>query len=119
MSSELIEAGGDRRLIFEDKNISRKILDMYNKWKTLERESRRPDKAKSKKLEEKIDTFKKDCGKTFQILVKNWEAVLKKSTIRDSAEDIQHIHNQMQERQIGSVAGVDMKQVKKRSTKRS
>ena len=100
-------------MIIEDKHISDKILDIYNKWKTIERESRRPDRVNTKNYEEKVLDFEKDMEKPFKILFKKWETVFKKSAIWDSAEDIRHINNQMLETQIGSLAGVDMKQVKK------
>jgi len=100
-------------VIIEDKHISDKILDIYNKWKTIERESRRPDRVNTKNYEEKVLDFEKDMEKPFKILFKKWETVFKKSAIWDSAEDIRHINNQMLETQIGSLAGVDMKQVKK------
>ena len=111
LCSELIE--GQSKVIIEDKHISDKILDIYSKWKVIERESRRPDRVNTKNYEEKVHDFVTDMEKPFKILIKKWESVLKKSAIRDSAEDIKHINNQMKETQIGSLAGVDMKQVKK------
>ena len=62
-------------MIIEDKHISDKILDIYNKWKTIERESRRPDRVNTKNYEEKVLDFEKDMEKPFKILFKKWETV--------------------------------------------
>ena len=93
LCSELIE--GQSKVIIEDKHISDKILDIYSKWKVIERESRRPDRVNTKNYEGKVHDFVTDMEKPFKILIKKWESVLKKSAIRDSAEDIKHINNQM------------------------
>ena len=68
LCSELIE--GQSKVIIGDKHISDKILDFYNKWKKIERESRRPDRVSTKNYEEKVHDFETDMEKPFKILIK-------------------------------------------------
>lgn len=64
-------------------------------------------------LSSKVAKFQDDLDTLLNILVKDWQTVLKKSGIKDSQEDIQHIQNQLDKVQIGSIGSVDTAQLKR------
>ena len=108
------EEDSKRKMIIHDQNIKDKILKIWKEWKDLERTSKRSDRASTQKFKEKEAKFVSDVlDMPLQILKGDYQNVLEKSGIRAWKEDLDHLHNQYQRNQLGSLDGIDKKQEKK------
>ena len=115
--TEMKEAS--EKIISDDKYIKTKILNLWKDWKLLSRTSRRQDRAVKPAFKKKEEDFMNDVlDMPFNITNRNFETVLKsESGIKDWKEDLQHLHNQLLKEQIGTCAGLDIKQKKRDNRK--
>ena len=105
----------NKKIISEDKYIRTKILDLWNKWRSLKKTSLRPERASKpsfKRQEEDFVTMELDMP--FNILCRDYEDNLKhEAGIKDWKDDLQHLHNQLSREQVGTCGGYDAKQKKR------
>ena len=98
-------------MIIRDDAITEKICKMFHRWKCLEQLSRRQDRKKE--LVRKESQFREDMDIPFNILRKDGEQILRQAGIISWEEDLIHLRNQLNPKQIGSCDGYDMRQLKK------
>ena len=102
------------KMIFDDKNIKRKIIDIWKDWHQLEKESKVEGRASKPGFMRKQAKFMNEVlDMPFRILSRGYQDVLKESGIKDWKEDLLHLHNQMERDQVGTCDGRDFKQRKK------
>ena len=108
---------GEKRIVISHKNIMDKIVKLYNRWKDLERESR-TDRMSSRKYQQKVEEFKEELEKPFDIRNQRWLERLTTSGIKEYQSDIQHLENQMKRVQVGCISSIDSRQWKRDERKR-
>ena len=107
------------KIVVRKNVIADKVNKLYKTWYELERLSRREDRNKKESFLEKEKAMKqslKDPMNISKVLLA--EEILRfDSGIMDWQEDYQHLQNQLQRDQVGSVVGFDNKQKKKDNVK--
>ena len=107
------------KIVVRKNVIADKVNKLYKTWYELERLSRREDRNKKESFLEKEKAMKqslKDPMNISKVLLA--EEILRfDSGIMDWQEDYQHLQNQLQRDQVGSVVGFDNKQKKKDNAK--
>ena len=98
-------------MIRQDNNIVTQILNLFQQWKYLEQLSRRPDR--SEELKGKEAKFKSLLDQPFNLLKKDGELILCQSGLKSWEEELTHLRNQLDPRQVGSCEGYDIRQKKK------
>ena len=101
------------KIIKQDRFIDNKIIKVWNDWRKLELESRRPDRASSANFLKKEDGFKEFLKKPFDISKVAAEEIIKTSGIKDWKEEAEHLKNQLSEQQVGCPGSIDQKQKKR------
>ena len=110
-SSTLIE--GDYKIIVPDDKIRNRIVDLYTKyWRPLDKDYSRADRKVSDSAKKKKEAFDEKMALPFNITVKNYEEMFKKSGIKDYKEDVAYLKNQLLPEQNGSLESQDTKQTK-------
>ena len=97
-------------MIIEDKNIGRKISSVWEQWKNLERKSRRPDRSETPSFRMQVDKFKMLLEQPFNIARKDAGIKMKEAGIKNYQEEMIHLNNQLDVRQIGNCGGRDFLQ---------
>ena len=100
------------RLIQRKDVIVGKILKLYREWNELRRASLRTDRNNTVNFKNKEQKFSDDLCMPMNICKADAEEIVKKkSGIANWKEDLQHLHNQLQRDQVGTVSPrVDKKQ---------
>ena len=94
-------------MIKRDDNITTQITKIAEKWKYLEQLSRRPDRKEESLKREAA--FNDQMKLPFNILKRDGEQILCQAGIKCWEEDMTHLRNQLDPRQIG----FDIRQKKK------
>ena len=82
------------KMIFDDKNINRKIIDIWKDWHKLEKESKLAGRVSKPSFMNKQAKFMNEVlDMPFRILSRGYQDVLKESGIKDWKEDLLHLHN--------------------------
>jgi hypothetical protein len=98
-------------MIKRDNNIVKDILAIFQQWKYLEQLSRRPDRKED--LMKREAEFRSKLDQPFNMLKKEGELILCQSGINLWEEELTHLRNQLDPRQVGSCDGYDRRQRKK------
>ena len=108
-----------KKMISEDFNIRRKILNLWEQWKEMERTSRRKDRCATPSfLERQVKFDQEVLDMPFNILAEGYAEILQhESGIKDWKEDLQHLHNQLLRDQIDTCDSRDFKQKKRDNRK--
>ena len=102
-------------MIYGEKYVAEQIMAVFSEWKTVERLSRRPDRAAL--LLRKEDSFRNKLNIPFNILKPKEEDILCQVGLIHWEEELQYLRNQLTPEQPGYFDDYDMRQVKKGNRK--
>ena len=98
-------------MIISDRKIVAKLESLFKVWRELERMSRRSDRQHL--YMKRADEFREQLQNPFNILKHNGEQILCQSGIKLWEEELTHLRNQMDPKQVGCCDGYDQRQKKK------
>ena len=110
--SDILINQKDTKIIVDDRKIIDKLVKLFEELKTIDQESRRAERKDTEKVIKRRQTFKEKLKVPFDICLKAAEDKIKMSGIVNWREDVEHLRNQLRPDQIGSVVGLDTRQVK-------
>ena len=101
------------KIIKSDRHVAEKVVSMYNQWRNLEGQSRRPDRALKLNFMEKQQKFCLDIDLPFDIRKLEAETIIQQSETMDWREEVEYLRNQMTREQAGCVGSFDTRQKKR------
>ena len=102
----------DKKMIKDDHKINENIIKLYDELMVIDSLTRRKDRKDLASTLNRTKAFKERLLVPFDITLKNPEEKLKTSGILNWKEDLEHLNNQLKPEQVGSLAGVDKRQLK-------
>ena len=105
------------KIVKTDQRITEKIVEMYRKWKSLEGESRRPDRAVKPSFLKKQEQMLMDLDMPLDIKKANAETIIQNSRILDWREEVEYLRSQMTREQESSLGCKDTRQKKRDARK--
>ena len=97
-------------MIKSDRHIGDSIRKLWESWKKLEYESRRPSRAETDNFKKKKEGFEKSLSIPFNICKSNAHEIIRNSGIKDWEEESEYLKNQLSEDQIGCPGPIDKRQ---------
>ena len=110
--SDVLINNKQKKIIVDDRKIIDKLVKLFEELKTIDKESRWAERKDTENVIKRRQTFKDKLKVPFDICLKAAEDKIKMSGIANWKEDVEHLRNQLRPDQIGSVAGLDARQVK-------
>ena len=101
------------KIIKSDRHVAEKVVELYKRWKSLEKESRRPDRALKNSFVVKQQNFISDLELPFDIRKVDAETTIQQSGTIYWREEVMYLKNQMTKEQPRSVGGFDTRQKKR------
>ena len=108
-----IEENEGAKIVIRQDNIEAKILKLYQDYRKLEQESKRPARCGTDSFKAKEEAFSDRLDTPMDIAKKNAEEKLRESPIMNWREDWQHLQNQLQRNQKGCLGLPDLHQKKR------
>ena len=99
-----------KKIIKQDRFIDEKIKGVWQNWRKVEQDSRRPARSSTKKFMRRKEEFEKLLKTPFNISKIGAEEVIRNSGIKDWKEENEYLQNQLSEEQLGCPGSVDNKQ---------
>ena len=110
--SDVLINNKQKKIIVDDRKIIDKLVKLFEELKTIDKESRWAERKDTENVIKRRQTFKDKLKVPFDICLKAAEDKIKISGIANWKEDVEHLRNQLRPDQIGSVVGLDTRQVK-------
>ena len=101
------------KIIKSDRKIGDKLVELHQRWRNLEKESRRPARAAGRAFMEKQVRLGLELELPFDIRKKEAGLVLERSGNIDWREDVEYLRSQMTKEQPGCPGSWDSRQKKK------
>ena len=110
--SDVLITDQGTKMIVDDRKITEKLVQLFEELKTVDKESRWAERKDTENVIRKRKAFKDKLNVPFDICLQKAEAKIKDSGILSWQEDVEHLRNQLLPDQIGTVIGLDTRQIK-------
>ena len=106
------------KLIIMTSKIEKKIANLYQEWKDLEKTSRRKDRSMNESFRKKEKDFEQKLELPMNIAKSNPKEILRKSKVIDWKDELTHLRQQLIKKQMGCAMGYDKRQEERDKAKR-
>ena len=101
------------KIVIRDQRISETIMKLFKMWRSMEQDSRRPDRSSKPTFQTKLKIFKEDLEMPLNISKQKANEIIHSSGIKDWQEEVMHLNNQLSKEQLGCPGPMDFKQKKR------
>ena len=101
------------KIVDQDHRISETVVNLFRRWKNIEKDSRRLDRSSKPTFQAKLQKLKEDLQMPLNIAKQKAADIIRSSGIKDWQEEVAYLSAQLSKEQVGCPGPMDFRQKKR------